>query len=104
MMIRSLVSAALIAVAIPAVALAATTKPTTPKPAPDARCMSLETQFTDAVKANDTAAKPVAAATLAKAQKLADDGTKLCTDKKYSSGERKLIAALKDLGVTPKTT
>ena len=104
MMIRSLVSAALIAVAIPAVALAATTKPTTtPKPAPDARCMSLETQFSDAVKANDTAAKPVAAATVAKAQKLADDGTKLCTDKKYSSGERKLIAALKDLGITPKT-
>ena len=100
MQIRSLIGAALI-VAMSSVAFAASTpatKPATPavatKPVvkPADRCASLEQQFTDA------AAKHKDAKNLADAQKLADAGTKLCTDKKYSSGERKLIAALKDLG------
>ena len=57
--------------------------------------------------AQQQAAAPAAPAggtdVVAELQKLADEGTKLCTTKKYASGERKLTAALKDLGVKAKT-
>ncbi|HZP20245.1 MAG TPA: hypothetical protein VFB16_08545 [Bauldia sp.] len=96
MILRSLLGAIVIAAAIPSVSLAATSA-STPKPDPSARCTSLEQQFADAAKANPKAKK------LGDAQKLADAGTKLCTDKKYSQGERKLTQALADLGVKPKT-
>jgi len=97
MKLASLLTASAVVVALSQAALAAA--PATPQPKMGAadRCTSLEKQFADAKAANPKAAK------LAAAQKLADAGTKLCTEKKYSSGERKLTAALADLGVKPKT-
>jgi hypothetical protein len=90
---RSLVGAAALVVALSSAAFAATA----PKVSAADRCAALEKQFTDAAaKADPKTPK------LADAQKLAADGTKLCTDKKYASGERKLIAALADLGIKVK--
>jgi hypothetical protein len=56
------------------------------------RCASLEKQFSEAMKSSK-ARKNV------DAQKLGEAGRKLCASKRYSLGERKLIAALTDLGV-----
>jgi hypothetical protein len=74
---------------------------TTPKPAkvtiaPAARCASLGAQFDAALPAHKDA-KGVKAA-----EKLRADGGKLCTAKHYSSGERKIVDALKLIGVKAK--
>ena len=58
------------------------------------RCVSLETQFDDALPLHAGARK------LASAKKLADEGQDDCAKKKYSLGARRLVAALADLGVT----
>jgi hypothetical protein len=110
MNIRSLIGASAVVIALSTAAFAATTPAPAPVPTPVVKpmakpvkltgaqiCASLEQQFSDA------AAKDKDNKKLPAAQKLADEGTKLCTTKKYASGERKLTAALKDLGVKAKT-
>jgi hypothetical protein len=103
MTLRSMIGAAALTIAVSSVAFAASAPATTPTAAPAKtvtkivmkgadRCASLEQQFKDAAAKNADSKK------LPDAQKLADEGTKLCTEKKYSSGERKLIDALKELG------
>ena len=92
----AIVAASALALAIASVgfANAATTTKVTVKPAE--RCTALETQFDAAAPAHKTAKN------FAAAEKLRADGGKLCTAKHYSAGERKIVAALKDLGVKAK--
>ena len=64
-----------------------------PKPMRAERCASLQKQFGEAAKAGPRQAK------VAEARKLADLGKALCASKRYSMGERRLLAALAELGV-----
>jgi hypothetical protein len=90
---RSLLAATALAFAFAAPGFAATA----PKVSPAERCTSLETQWTDAAASHADAKK------FSDAKKLADQGTQLCTDKKYSSGAKKITDALNMIGVKPKT-
>jgi hypothetical protein len=60
---------------------------------PAARCASLETQFDTAWPAHK------AGKHAASAEKLRAEGGKLCGARHYAAGERKIVSALKIIGV-----
>ena len=100
MLFRIVLSASAIALLSANLALAATNATATDKPATTtaaaARCTSLEGQFTAAYPSHMKA--PFATA----AKWWADRGTRLCGEQHFALGERNLIRALKDIGVTAK--
>jgi hypothetical protein len=99
MLFRTVVAASAIALLSANLAFAATNATATTKPATTvsaSRCTSLEGQFTVAYPKHTKA--PFATA----AKWWADRGTKLCGEQHFALGERNLIRALKDIGVTAK--
>lgn len=72
--------------------------PSTPVPKVTAaeRCTSLEQQFATAALIHFASSK------LPAAKRLAEEGSEDCAKKKYALGTRRLVAALTELGVTPK--
>ena len=95
MRISAFIGASALVVAISTAGFAATT-PAKPVVKPAERCAALQSQFDAALPAHQTAKR------LAAAQKLRADGGKLCDGKHYAAGERKILAALRDLGVKAK--
>lgn len=99
MLFRTVLGASIAAILSANLAFAATNATATDKPATTAaaaRCTSLEGQFTAAYPSHTKA--PFAMA----AKWWADRGTKLCGEQHFALGERNLIRALKDIGVTAK--
>ena len=94
MRISAFIGAAALVVTLSSAGLAATTAKPVVKPAE--RCAALQSQF-DAALPDHQSSKHLAAA-----QKLRADGGKLCDGKHYAAGERKILAALRDLGVKAK--
>lgn len=98
MRFRTILAATAVALVSANVAGAASNETETAKPqaAAAARCTSLESQFSAAYPSH-------LKATFATAAKWwADRGTKLCDEQHFALGERDLIHALKDIGVTAK--
>ena len=98
MRFRSILAAAAVALVSANVAFADANDTASAKPqaAAATRCTSLEGQFNAAYPSHMKA-------TFATAAKWwADRGTKLCGEQHFALGERDLIHALKDIGVTAK--
>jgi hypothetical protein len=96
MRIATVVGASALLLALSTAGFAATAKPVKVSVKPAERCASLGSQFDAAADAHKTDKKFDAA------QKLRTDGGKLCDGKHYAAGERKIVAALKDIGVKAK--
>ncbi|MEO8668283.1 MAG: hypothetical protein ABI399_07190 [Bauldia sp.] len=94
MKLTVLVGASALVLALSTAGFAATSaKPMKVVLKPAERCASLQTQFDTAWPMHKTGKLA------SSAEKLRADGGKLCTAKHYAAGERKIVAALKDIGV-----
>jgi len=97
MRITTIIGASALVLALSSAGFAATApKPVKIPVKPAERCASLGSQFDAAADAHKGDKK------FSAAQKLRVDGGKLCDGKHYASGERKIVAALKDIGVKAK--
>jgi hypothetical protein len=96
MKFASIIGASALVLAFSAAGFADAAKPVKVTIKPAERCASLGAQFDAAADAHKDDKK------FAAAEKLRADGGKLCDGKHYAAGERKIVDALKDIGVKAK--
>jgi hypothetical protein len=96
MKIARIIGASALVLAFSTAGFAETGKPIKVTIKPAERCASLGAQFDEAAETHKSDRKFPAA------QKLRDDGGRLCENKHYSAGGRKIVDALKEIGVKAK--